>query len=207
MRKYSMEFIGTFFLVLVIGLVVSNPQIGVLAPLAIGAILMAMVYTGGHISGGHYNPAVTIAVYLRGKCPLFDVPFYILAQFLAATVAALVLNQIRGGITMIPANIDLANAFIVEVIFTFILVFVVLNVATAKKTEGNMYFGAAIGFTVIAGSYAVGNISGGVFNPAVALGITIMGLSHLSYLAMFFMANISGGILASLVFKMLNGED
>src|SRR5215475_7895096 len=96
MKKYLVEFIGTFFLVFTIGMTVIDPGAGALAPLAIGSALMIMVYAGGHVSGGHYNPAVTIAVWLRGRCPTGDVGPYIGAQVAAAVVAAFAVLALKG---------------------------------------------------------------------------------------------------------------
>jgi len=207
MKNYAVEFIGTFFLILVIGLCVIEPGAGVMAPLAIGTILMVMVYAGGHISGGHYNPAVTLAVWLRGKCSAKDVPFYMLAQILGGALAALLVNKLKCGSLITAATPNISSAFIAELIFTFALAFVVLNTATSKKTAGNSYYGLAIGFTLMAAAYSIGNISGCAINPAVAIGITIMGLSKLSNLGMFIVANLLGGLLAAVIYKAVNQED
>ncbi|MBM3246441.1 MAG: porin [Candidatus Omnitrophica bacterium] len=208
MKNYIVEFIGTFFLLLVIGLCVIEPGgAGMLAPLAIGTILMVMVYAGGHISGGHYNPAVTLGVWLRGKCKAKDVPFYMLAQVLGASVASLLAIKIKGGALILAASPDTVNALLAEFIFTFALVYVVLNVATAKKTAGNSYYGLAIGFTLMAAAYAIGSVSGCAINPAVAIGLTIMGLSSLGNLWIFIVANLAGGALAAAVFKITNGQE
>jgi len=207
-KNYIVEFIGTFFLLLVIGLCVIEPGgAGMLAPLAIGTILMVMVYAGGHISGGHYNPAVTLGVWLRGKCKAKDVPFYMLAQVLGASVASLLAIKIKGGALILAASPDTVNALLAEFIFTFALVYVVLNVATAKKTAGNSYYGLAIGFTLMAAAYAIGSVSGCAINPAVAIGLTIMGLSSLGNLWIFIVANLAGGALAAAVFKITNGQE
>ena len=207
MKKYLVEFIGTFFLVFVVGLCVISPGAGAMAPLAIGTTLMVMVYAGGHISGGHYNPAVTLAVWMRGKCDKGDVPAYMVAQFIAAAVAAFLVGYLKQGSLITALSPNILQAFLVEVIFTFALAFVVLNTATAKGTQGNSFYGLAIGFTVMAGAYAAGSISGGAFNPAVALGITFMGLSKFQNLWMFLVANFSGGALAAIVFKYVNPKD
>ncbi len=207
MTKYLTEFIGTFFLVLVVGLSVIGIGAGAMAPLAIGTTLMVMVYAGGHISGGHYNPAVTLAVWMRGKCDTKEVPGYMGAQFIAAIIAAMIVGFLKKGSLVITAEPNMVHAFLVEVIFTFALAFVVLNVATSKDTAGNSYYGLAIGFTVMAAAYAAGSISGGAFNPAVALGITLMGLNKIGMLMVFFIANFTGGALAASAFKYLNPND
>lgn len=207
MRNMLTEGIGTFFLVLVVGLTVIAPGAGMMAPLAIGAMLMVMVYAGGHISGGHYNPAVTLAVWLRGKCPAKDVPAYLGAQVAGAVLAALAAGWLTRGSVVAPMQPEALPALLAETLFTFALAFVVLNVATAKKTAGNSYFGLAIGLTVTAGAYAAGPISGGVFNPAVAVGLTLLGLSAAGDLWIFLAANLAGGALAALAFRAVNPRD
>lgn len=146
MARYLTEFIGTFFLVFTIGMVVTADS--ALAPLAIGAVLMVMVYLGGHISGAHYNPAVTVALLLRGKLSPGDGAPYLVAQLLAAFLASGAVFLVAGD-TFAPvpgAGASAAQAFLAEALFTFALVLVILNVATAKATEGNDYYGLAIGF-------------------------------------------------------------
>jgi aquaporin Z len=200
MKKYIVEGIGTFFLVFTVGLCVNTPGAGAMAPLAIGTALMIMVYAGGHVSGAHYNPAVTLAVWMRGKCDTKDVPFYMGAQLLGAVLAAGIIPSVTK-LNVTAANPHVMAALIVEALFTFALAFVVLNVATSKGTAGNSFYGLAIGFTVLAGAYAVGPISGAAFNPAVAVGVTILGMSQLSNLWIFLVANFAGGALAAIVYK------
>jgi aquaporin Z len=207
MNKYLVEFIGTFFLVLTIGSVVIEPGAGQLAPLAIGSALMVMVFAGGHVSGGHYNPAVTLAVFLRGKCPAADVLPYMVAQALAGAAAAGIVLFLKQGPTVTPMEPDAARALLAELLFTFALCYVVLNVATAKGTSGNSFYGLAIGFTVLAGAYSVGAISGGAFNPAVAVGITVMGLSKLANIWIYLAANFAAAVLAALAFNFINPQD
>jgi aquaporin Z len=211
MNRYIVEFIGTFFLVFTIGNVVIDPAAGNLAPLAIGAALMVMVYAGGHISGAHYNPAVTLAVFLRGKCDAKDVIPYMVSQVLAALAAAgavlFLKSPLQGIVEPMPLMANLAKVLAVETLFTFALAFVVLNVATAKGTSGNSFYGLAIGFTVLAGALAVGGISGGVFNPAVAVGISMMGLSSWADIWIYLVANFVGGALAAVVFLSVTGPD
>ena len=207
MNKYVVEFIGTFFLVFTIGNVVIEPGAGNLAPLAIGGVLMVMIYAGGHISGAHYNPAVTLAVYLRGKCDAKDVGPYIGAQIAAGAVAAGLVLFLKGDAQITAMELALPQAILAEVLFTFALAFVILNSATAKGTDGNSFYGLAIGFTVMAGAYAVGGVSGGVFNPAVAVGISVMGLSSWANIWVYLVANLAGGALAAVVFKFVNPPD
>lgn len=207
MRKLAVEAIGTFFLVLTVGLVVIEPGAGTLAPLAIGTVLAVMIYAGGHISGGHYNPAVTLAVLIRGKTTAPELGGYWIAQIVGGALAAIVVRMMKEG-GAVASSPELVPAFLAELLFTFALAFVVLNVATTKGTEGNSYYGAAIGGTVLVGAYAVGAISGGAFNPAVAVGITMMGLSELSFIWVFFAANLLGGAMAGLLFNALDlGND
>ena len=207
MKKYIAEFIGTFFLVLTIGCTVIPGAAGVIPPLAIGTALMVMVFAGGHISGAHFNPAVTLAVFIRGRCPAKDVVPYWIAQLAAAVAAAFVAMFLVGksGTPMEITNIPLALT--AEFLFTFALGYVVLNCATSKGTLNNSFYGLAIGMTVMAGAFAVGSISGGAFNPAVALAIGLMKLVHLSQIWIHISANFAGAILAALVFMFLNPDD
>ena len=199
MKKYLVEFIGTFFLV---GTVGASVRAGApLAPLAIGSALMVMVYAGGHISGGHYNPAVTLGVWLRGKCAARDVTPYWLAQLAAAAVAALIVIYIAGKPAGSPPLRGTVPSLIVEFLATFALVWVVLNVATAKATAGNSFYGLAIGFTVFVGAVSVGGVSGGAFNPAVGLGVLLMGLENLHQFGVYVAADLLGGAAAALAFK------
>ena len=209
MKKYIAEFIGTFFLVLTIGCTVVPGAAGVIAPLAIGSMLMVMVYAAGHISGGHLNPAVTLAVWLRGRCDTKDVVPYIISQVAAASLAAMVVGFLYGTAKapMVIAGADVPKALLAEFLFTFALAYVVLNSATAKGTANNSFYGLAIGFTVMAGAFAVGGISGGAFNPAVAVGIGLMKLVNLSQIWIHVVADLCGGALAAVVFKQCNPED
>jgi aquaporin Z len=202
MNRYITEFIGTFFLVFTVGMVSIDPGAGGFAGLAIGTVLAVMIYAGGHISGGHYNPAVTLAVWLRGKATASGAVAYWVAQVLAGVVAAAVVLFLKDS-SATEATYEVVPALVAEFLFAFAVCFVVLNVATAKSTEGNSYFGFAIGFTVLAGAYAVGSISGGVFNPAVAVGITIMGMVDLSFIWVYLLATLLGGATAALAFNAL----
>ena len=158
MKKYIVEFIGTFFLVLTVGSVVVPPGAGPLAPIPIGLVLMAMIFAGGHISGGHFNPAVTLAVWIRGKCPSIDVLPYWIAQLLAAAAAAWVVHFFKPPGSAIAFAIGPKAALLAEFLFTFALAWVVLNTGTAKATAGNSFYGLAIGMTTPR--------SGGAVDPA-----------------------------------------
>jgi aquaporin Z len=205
MNKYIAEFIGTFFLVLTVGCTGIGAGTGVIAPLAIGAALMVMVFAGGHISGGHYNPAVTLGVLIRGKVKPVDVVPYWIAQFLAAAVAALLtMKVLRAGAPVTPLNPRVGPALLAEFLFTFALVYVVLNAATAEGTSGNSFYGLAIGMTVMTGAFAVGDISGGAFNPAVALGITLLGISSWGNIWIYLLADLAAAVVAALIFLLIN---
>ncbi len=206
MNKYLTEFIGTFFLVLTIGCTVIPGSAGVLPPLAIGAVLMVMVFAGGHISGAHYNPAVTLGVWMRGRCETKDLVPYWASQLAGAVAAAGVASYLVGPGTPMTIK-SVPHALVAELVFTFALVWVVLNVATAKGTEGNSFYGLAIGMTVMTGAFAVGGISGGAFNPAVALGIGIMKLVDLSQIWIHMVGTLAGAAAAALVFKVVNPDD
>jgi aquaporin Z len=208
MKKYLVELIGTFFLVFTVGSTVISPGAGALAPIAIGASLMVMVFAGGHISGGHYNPAVTLAVWMRGRCDTKDVIPYWIAQIAAAFIAAWIVHKMKMPGSAQPLFLgSWKPAFVAEFLFTFALCWVVLNVATTKATMGNSYYGVAIGMTVMTGAFAVGGVSGGAFNPAVATGITLMGLEFWSNYWVLITGEIAGAIAAATAYKLVNGTD
>jgi aquaporin Z len=207
MSKYLTESIGTFFLVLTIGCTGIAAEPGVIPPLAIGSALMVMIFAGGHVSGAHYNPAVTLGVWIRGRCDTKDLLPYMVFQATGAAVAAVVIKYLKGGAPGTAMNPAVGPALVAELLYTFALVYVVLNVATAKGTAGNSFYGLAIGMTVLAGAFAVGNISGGVFNPAVALGISILGLSAWANIWIYLVANFLAGAAAGVTFKLLNPGD
>lgn len=207
MQKYITEFLGTFFLVLTVGCTVIGNAPGVIAPLAIGAALMVMIYAGGHISGGHFNPAVTLAVFIRGRCDGRDVLPYWIAQCGGAVAACFATVAIIGKSGVVMEISNLRGAFLGEFLFTFALAYVVLNSATSKDTSGNSFYGLAIGMTVMTGAFAVGGISGGAFNPAVALGAAMMNILSFSDIWIHISADLAGGLLAGLAFRYLNPTD
>jgi aquaporin Z len=207
MKKYIAELIGTFFLVLTIGCTVLGRGTGVMPPLAIGAVLMVMIYACGHLSGGHLNPAVTLGVFVRGRCPAGDVAPYMIFQVIGAVLAAMVVRFLEAGSEIQAIAPAVGPALVAEFLFTFALVYVVVNVATAKGTANNSFYGLAIGMTVMSGAFAVGNISGAAFNPAVAVGASVLGLFAWSNLWIYLVANLLGGACAGLVFKFLNPAD
>ena len=206
------EFIGTFFLVLTIGMTV---LIGTdFAPVAIGAVLVALVYMGGHVSRAHYNPAVTLAMWMRGVTPTREVGPYVVAQMLAACAAALVAFAVNDRPLQVMPNPEtaLVEFFLLELLFTFLLVLVILNVATSRDLEGNEAYGVAIGFVVMGGAFAAGPISGGAFNPAVALGPVLVDLvvgdgASLGSLWVYLVATLAGAAGAAWVFPFQSPRD
>ena len=209
--KYTVEAIGTFFLVFTVGAAVGSRS--PLAPLAIGAALMVMVYAGGHLSGGHYNPAVTLAALVRRRIGLRDAVAYWLSQIGAGLIAALLVRtvidptQTTATATTTLGGSTLLAAFVVELLFTFALAYVVLNVATSKDHPDNSFYGLAIGFTVVAGAIAVGGISGGAFNPAVAIAGAAMGIFAWPTLWVYLLAQVIAGAAAGVAFRALNPND
>jgi aquaporin Z len=207
-RKYAVEAIGTFFLVFTVA--ACGFSHSTFTPLAAGAALMVMVYAGGHISGGHYNPAVTMAALWRRRIGLADAVAYWVTQVAAGVVAAAVARAVVNPpavTTLHPSGHALAATAVVELLFTFALSYVVLNVATSKDQLGNSFFGLAIGFTVAAGAFAVGGISGGAFNPAVTLGAATGGLFAWSTLWVYLVVQLVAGAAAGLTFRALNPGD
>lgn len=208
MKKYLVEFIGMFLFVLTVGMVVIDPgSAGALAPLAIGSVLMILVYAGGHVSGGHYNPAVTLAVWLRGRLPASQVIPYWVAQILGALIATHVVGFLKGHSAPEPQDLKVVPALVAEFIGTFALAYVVLNVATAKATSGNSFYGLAIGFTVVVMAFALGPVSGGAFNPAIATGITVLNLEKTANIWIYLVGDLAGAALAAVTFKFINPED
>src|SRR5258708_21999586 len=207
MKQFDVEFIGTFFLVLTVGCTVIGNGAGAFAPLAIGSALMVMIFAGGHISGGHFNPAVTLGAWLRGKCAANDVAPYMISQIIGAVLAAFAVKSLKGGAAVTALQPATVPALLAEFLFTFALVYVVLNTATAKGTSGNSFYGLAIGFTVLVGAVSVGNISGGAFNPAVAVCISCMGLSPWPNIWIYFLADFVGGAAAAGAFRAVSPAD
>lgn len=206
MNKYVNEFIGTFFLMFTVVCAVN--AFAPLAPVAIGAALMVMIYAGGHISGAHYNPAVSIAAFVRGRLHAADLGPYIGAQVLGSIVAALLGGWLFDAEAPKAWSGEMiAQAGVVELLFTFALCWVVLNVATSKDHPDNSFYGLAIGFTVAAGAVAVGPISGAAFNPAVAIGASLAHLTAWGNIWVFLLAQVIAGVAAGYAFKALNPDD
>ena len=209
MKNYLTEFIGTLFLVLTTGLVLGSGTI--LAPIAIGSALMALVYMGGHISGAHYNPAVTLAVFIRGKIDLKEGALYWLSQILGAVVGAVLVKVLVQDESFVfsvepPNSASVVQALLVEILFTFAWALVYLNVFSAKGTALNSFYGLAIGFTVLAGVFAGGPISGGAFNPATGIGPNLLSQNFFP-IWIYLVGPLLGGGLAGLVFNTQNPEE
>ncbi|MBK8915956.1 MAG: aquaporin [Phycisphaerales bacterium] len=199
MRSYVTEFVGTFFLVFTIGLAPAEP----VGALAIGAVLTAMVYMGGPISGAHYNPAVSLAMLLRGKLAVRDLIPYWISQLGAAIAAAAVVRVVadRTFGPMPGPGVGALSAILVEILFTFALVLVILNVATSRAAAGNSYFGVAIGLTVAGAALVGGKISGGAFNPAVGIGPNLLA-NQLGSMWIYVIGPAVGAIAATVVYKV-----
>lgn len=205
LRKLLTEFIGTFFLVMTIVLAV-NTKTDV-AVIAIGVVLMVMVYMGGHVSGAHYNPAVSTALLVAKKMPASDYPGYVLSQIAGGIAGSFTGYAVAGagvGIAA-PREVNLTTAAMLEAVFTFALALVVLNVACSKKTQGNSYYGLAIGFTIVAAAYAAGPYTGGAFNPAVGIGLTATGTdvgASWRDIWVYILGPVVGAVIAAVVFKV-----
>lgn len=207
MNKYITEFIGTFFLVLIIG-ITNNP-------IAIGIGLSVLVYMGAHISGAHYNPVVSLAMFIQKEIDKSELLYYILSQLIASVAASFIIQNFDINSFEVIANTsNKVSFFMAEILFTFLLVFVILNVALHPKLKNNQFYGFAIGLTVAAGAFTVGDISGAVFNPAVSFGPSIFAIvdpNELSTAARsndfffyYLIATLIGSIIASLLFKRIN---
>ncbi|MBR79933.1 MAG: porin [Euryarchaeota archaeon] len=212
--KIITEFIGTFFLCLTICTAAAFGVAGDFAPFAIAGTLMVMIYAGGHISGAHYNPAVTVSIWLRGTFDRSDLTPYILSQMTAGAIAALVTaNVIITGTIADEFNMQMfdpnsnqtISILASEFLFTFVLVYVILNVATSESTEGNGYYGAAIASVVLAGALTVGQISLASFNPAVTLSLSIAGKMAYADMWLHLVPQLLGGCAASYAFLYTDG--
>lgn len=210
MKKLVTEFIGTFFLIFTVGLVVIQNVPA--APIAIGVILMVMVYMGGHISGGHYNPAITLAMNLRGRITTGDAVAYMISQLLGALAGAGTVQLVLGkSFALAPGEgYGVWAALAIEFLFTFALVLVALNTATRNAVAGQAAYGMAIGLTVTAAAFAGGAISGAALNPVVGIGPAVIdamsGGNGLVPLWIYLVGPLAGGIIAALVFG-IQGEE
>lgn len=212
--KYLTEFVGTFFFLFVIATAAIFAS--GFAPLAIGVVLIAMVYMGGHVSGANYNPAVSLALAMQKKLSWKDFGIYVICQ-IAAGLAAFalafwVLGKTPGINPGVSPSTDLpftnAQALVVEIVFTAMLACVVLNVAATKATSGNSYFGLAIGGTIVAAAYAGGGISGGAFNPAVGFSATAIKAfldgGEWTHVWLYIVGPLLGGALGSTIWGLMH---
>ena len=203
MNKYIIEFLGTFFLVLIIGLSQN--------PVAIGLGLAVLVYMGAHISGAHYNPVVSLAMLINKQIELKEFSFYLASQLLGSVVATYFIMLLGNDFNVVSNTNDISSFFVAEILFTFLLVFVILNVALNKNLKGNQFYGLAIGLTVTAGAFTVGNISGAVFNPAVSFGPSLFSfidpqvvgtsVSSSDFFIYYLISGIIGSVIASYLYK------
>jgi len=206
MKKYITEIIGTFFLVLIIGLTGN--------PIAIGLGLAVLVYMGAHVSGAHYNPAVTLSMYINDQIDLKESGKYVASQLIGSVLAVYTLAELgQDSFSVVSKTKEIESFFIAEILFTFLLVFVILNVALNKSLKDNQFYGIAIGLTVTAGAFSVGDISGAVFNPAVSFGPSLMSfidpqvvgdsIPSSDFFVYYFITGITGSVLASYLYKKL----
>lgn len=206
MKKYITEIIGTFFLVLIIGLTGN--------PIAIGLGLAVLVYMGAHISGAHYNPAVTLAMYINDQIDIKESGKYVASQLIGSVIAVFILTELgQDSFSVVSKTTEIRSFFVAEILFTFLLVFVILNVALNKDLKGNQFYGLAIGLTVTAGAFSVGDISGAVLNPAVSFGPSLMSfidpqvigdnVSSSDFFVYFLITGITGSVLASYLYKKI----
>lgn len=208
MKKPAVELIGTFFLVFTVAVSAVMGTAGAYAPFAIATVLAVMIYGGGHISGGHFNPAVSAGLAARKKLTGGDIGTYIGAQLVGAGAAAgLAMACFSHGVEITPLRVNLVPALISEFLFTFALVWTVMNVATAKANANNSFYGLAIGGSVLAGAYTVGSISGGAFNPAVAVGLGILGKLSWANVGAYVVVELVAGVIAALTFVALSEND
>lgn len=202
--KLIMELIGTCVLVLTIQLTFST------YPLAVGLVFAALVYAGYPISGAHYNPSVSLALFLRAVISWDSLLFYWLFQVIGAFLGAL-LGALIGGTAAVPARgaeYYLLQAFLAELVFTALLAFVVLATLTNSNIEKNSYYGLAIGIVIMVGMAAVGHISGSVFNPAVALALSLVhGISKIAYMLWIILAQALGGVAGAALYYLVAPEE
>ena len=206
LKKCLVEFIGAFFLIFTVGCTVFSGGEGVIPAIAIGFVLMVMVYAGGHVSGGHYNPAVSFAAAVRGALPWKDMVPYWVAQLLGGVVAAYAVMDLVTVPAVTEETFDICGLVLFEFLFTFALCYVVLHTATDKDTEGNSFYGLAIGSTVLVGAFASAGICYGAFNPAVALGLLTMSAATAKVVGITALTNLVGGLVAGLVYKITSNN-
>ena len=213
LRRLFAEFIGTFFLALVVCMTTYSKVSADIQPIAIGLFLMGLIYANGFMSGAVFNPAVTLALWLRGRLTPKEALAYSAVQIIAGVAAAavtIVLTSAKPIVQPIaapPQYFALIPALLAEFIGTFALSLVILNVATSKTLEGNNFYGLAIGTTVIGLIYTFGSVSGSVFNPAVAVGLAVAQIGNWGNLWIYLVANFGGAALAALSYRFVNKDE
>jgi len=200
MRKYWMECLGTMFLVLTVSLTGT--------PIAIGTMFAALIYLGAHISGANYNPAISLAMWVRGKLSLKDMWLYMGFQILGGFFAAGIYWVLAGQryFPLPPAGVVYWQHLIIEVLFTFLLAYTMLTVLTTKKLKGNYIYGLAIGLALLAIAFL-----GGTYNPAVSAGPALFdalfnGIAYQS-LPTYLLGTLTGGLFAGLAYRYFNPEE
>jgi aquaporin Z len=213
-KKYIAEFIGTFFLTLAVCMTTFSKVSADIQPIAIGMTLMALIYTMGYMSGAHFNPAITIGIWLRGRIDSKDAGIYIVAQLVGAAAAALISGvlisakpQLAPVAITTPQYFSMIPALLAELIGAFALMWIVLNVATTKTLEGNNFYGITIGLGLTGLIYIFGSVSGSVFNPAVAMATCITQFNSWQNIWIGLVGTIAGAALAAVLFKFINSDE
>ena len=186
-----------------------------IAPVAVGFVMIALIYAFGHISGAHFNPSITIAVYIRGFITISDAFIFILVQLIGGFIGALCAWLITGIQPYIePGNKykdRYGSVFVIEFIYAFAIAIVVINVATTEAQRGNFFYGVSIGMCICAAVASAQKISGGAFNPAVgtALSITNVMRDHgtFKYIWIYWIGPIGGGVFGGLSYYVLNAKE
>lgn len=200
MRRLSVEFMGAFFIMFAIAFCGH--------PLAIGLIYMAMIFVASNISGAHFNPAVSLAMWIRGVLPTKQLPYYMIAQTLGATAAAALFFALSGTPFAwdIPATANIFVMCLPEFILTSLFCLVILVVTTSREFQAIRYYGFAQGLTLV----ALASFGSGFFNPAVALGaLLVRGIATMCILSLwklalvYVCAPLLAGVAAAYKFKWL----
>ena len=209
LKKCFVEFFGTFFLCFTILCCVLLPVNPAIAPVVIGLVLAVLVYAGGPISGAHYNPAVSLAIFLIGKMGAKKTILYCIFQIFGAAYAALMALLFLSPVATVNQVTDFAITplVIAEIIFTTLLIYVVIFTAVSKRIQGNNYFGLAIGASVLVGIGAVGSICLTAFNPAVAIVLCLSKIAAIKLAGITILANLAASVISCALFKILNIDD
>lgn len=209
-RKLIVEFIGTFFLMLFLTMLIKSGKVTGFEGLAIASTYIAMIYANKSISGAHFNPAVSLAFFIRGIMTINETVAYIGAQLVGAIFAVFSADAMLQGIATsndnLPIRIDPIPSFLAEFFGTFAVVYVVLSVLASKRTENNGYSGLAVGLMFLASYYALGAVSGGAFNPAIAIGYCLGNIAEWSTSWTYFLGETIAAAIAAIIFKYLENE-